>query len=154
METRTMQPLKLEDFNAQFDSIVRRYRDGGLIAYRDAHYFMNSMRLFAGCFRLGRAFFISNVTERRSAPSTMQNLSRCSWNIWMVQWSMPATVRNTGMLSAKRVNCSITKAASRKSTGWKYLGCRGSRIAPPWETSWKKFSLVSCSEIPNNCSST
>jgi hypothetical protein len=32
----TMQPLKLEDFNAQFDSIVRRYRDGGLIAYRDA----------------------------------------------------------------------------------------------------------------------
>ena len=32
----TMQPLKLEDLNAQFDSIVRRYRDGGLIAYRDA----------------------------------------------------------------------------------------------------------------------
>jgi hypothetical protein len=31
-----MQPLKLEDLNAQFDSIVRRYRDGGLIAYRDA----------------------------------------------------------------------------------------------------------------------
>ncbi len=30
-----MQPLKLEDLNAQFDSIVRRYRDGGLIAYRD-----------------------------------------------------------------------------------------------------------------------
>jgi hypothetical protein len=25
-----MQPLKLEDLNAQFDSIVRRYRDGGL----------------------------------------------------------------------------------------------------------------------------
>jgi len=36
METRTMQPLKLEDLNAQFDSIVRRYRGGGLIAYRDA----------------------------------------------------------------------------------------------------------------------
>ena len=33
---KTMQPLKLEDLNAQFDSIVRRYRDGGLIAYRDA----------------------------------------------------------------------------------------------------------------------
>ena len=32
----TMQPLKLEDLTAQFDSIVRRYRDGGLIAYRDA----------------------------------------------------------------------------------------------------------------------
>ena len=31
-----MQPLKLEDLTAQFDSIVRRYRDGGLIAYRDA----------------------------------------------------------------------------------------------------------------------
>lgn len=39
----TMQPLILEDLNAQFDSIVRRYRDGGLIAYRDAHYFMNDM---------------------------------------------------------------------------------------------------------------
>ena len=38
-----MQPLKLEDLNAQFDSIVRRYRDGGLIAYRNAHYFMNDM---------------------------------------------------------------------------------------------------------------
>ena len=32
----TMQPLKLEDLTAQFDSIVRRYRDGGFIAYRDA----------------------------------------------------------------------------------------------------------------------
>ena len=32
----TMQPLKLKDLTAQFDSIVRRYRDGGLIAYRDA----------------------------------------------------------------------------------------------------------------------
>lgn len=31
-----MQPLKLEDLTAQFDSILRRYRDGGLIAYRDA----------------------------------------------------------------------------------------------------------------------
>lgn len=31
-----MQPLKLENLTAQFDSIVRRYRDGGLIAYRDA----------------------------------------------------------------------------------------------------------------------
>ena len=31
-----MQPLKLEDLSAQFDSIVRRYRDGGLIAYREA----------------------------------------------------------------------------------------------------------------------
>ena len=31
-----MQPLKLEDLTAQFDSIVRRYRDGGLIAYREA----------------------------------------------------------------------------------------------------------------------
>ncbi|WP_212668361.1 hypothetical protein [Fibrobacter sp. UWH3] len=39
----TMQPLKLEDLNAQFDSIVRRYRDGGHIAYRNAHYFMNDM---------------------------------------------------------------------------------------------------------------
>lgn len=39
----TMQPLKLEDLNAQFDSIVRRYRDGGLIAYRDTCYFMNDM---------------------------------------------------------------------------------------------------------------
>lgn len=38
-----MQPLKLEDLNAQFDSIVRRYRDGGLIAYRDACFFMNDM---------------------------------------------------------------------------------------------------------------
>ncbi|MCQ2101557.1 MULTISPECIES: hypothetical protein [unclassified Fibrobacter] len=38
-----MQPLKLEDLNAQFDSTVRRYRDGGLIAYRNAHYFMNDM---------------------------------------------------------------------------------------------------------------
>lgn len=38
-----MQPLKLEDLNAQFDSIVRSYRDGGLIAYRDARYFMNDM---------------------------------------------------------------------------------------------------------------
>ena len=32
----TMQPLKLEDLTAQFDSIVRRYCDGGLIAYREA----------------------------------------------------------------------------------------------------------------------
>ena len=39
----TMQPLKLEDLTAQFDSIVRRYRDGGLIAYRDARYFTNDM---------------------------------------------------------------------------------------------------------------
>lgn len=38
METRTMQPLKFEDLTAQFDSIVRRCRDGGLIAYRDARY--------------------------------------------------------------------------------------------------------------------
>ncbi|PWJ70089.1 MULTISPECIES: hypothetical protein [unclassified Fibrobacter] len=38
-----MQPLKLEDLNAQFDSTVRRYRDGGLIAYRNALYFMNDM---------------------------------------------------------------------------------------------------------------
>lgn len=38
-----MQPLKLEDLNALFDSIVRRYRDGGLIAYRDTCYFMNDM---------------------------------------------------------------------------------------------------------------
>ncbi|SHH85802.1 hypothetical protein SAMN05720761_1326 [Fibrobacter sp. UWCM] len=36
MPAKTMQPLKLEDLTAQFDSIVRRYRDGGLIAYRDA----------------------------------------------------------------------------------------------------------------------
>lgn len=40
---KTMQPLKLEDFTAQFDSIVRRYRDGGLIAYRAARYFTNDM---------------------------------------------------------------------------------------------------------------
>ena len=32
----TIQPLKLEDLTALFDSIVRRYRDGGLIAYCDA----------------------------------------------------------------------------------------------------------------------
>lgn len=38
MPAKTMQPLKLEDLNDQFDSIVRRYCDGGLIAYRDARY--------------------------------------------------------------------------------------------------------------------
>ena len=54
-----MQPLKLEDLNAQFDSIVRRYRDGGLIAYRDAHYFMNDMlNLFERIERL--RLFVNN----------------------------------------------------------------------------------------------
>ena len=59
METRTMQPLKLEDLNAQFDSIVRRYCDGGLIAYRDTHYFMNDMlNLFERIERL--RLFVNN----------------------------------------------------------------------------------------------
>ena len=59
METRTMQPLKLEDLNAQFDSILRRYRDGGLIAYRDVGYFMNDMlNLFERIERL--RLFVNN----------------------------------------------------------------------------------------------
>jgi hypothetical protein len=33
-----MQPLKLENLTALFDSIVRRYCDGGLIAYCAARY--------------------------------------------------------------------------------------------------------------------
>lgn len=55
----TMQPLILEDLNALFDSIVRRYRDGVLIAYRDARYFMNDMlNLFERIERL--RLFVNN----------------------------------------------------------------------------------------------
>ena len=60
-----MQPLKLEDLNAQFDSIVRRYRDGGLIAYRDTHYFMNDMlNLFERIERL--RLFVNNDGAKKA----------------------------------------------------------------------------------------
>ena len=59
-----MQPLKLEDLDAQFDSILRRYRDGGLIAYRDAHYFMNDMlNLFERIERL--RLFVNNDAAKK-----------------------------------------------------------------------------------------
>ena len=101
METRTMQPLKLEDLSAQFDSIVRRYRDGGLIAYRDARYFMNDMlNLFERIERL--RLFVNNDAAKKVLVHFTKKL---------------------GNLNIDDSNCSSTKAASRKSTG--------SKIAPP-----------------------
>lgn len=73
-----MQPLKLEDLTAQFNSIVRRYRDGGLIAYRDARYFMNDMlNLFERIKRL-RLFVNNDVFKARfrhwRVPITVPNI--------------------------------------------------------------------------------
>lgn len=78
----TMQPLKLENLTALFDSIVRRYRDGGLIAYRTARYGLPEV-----------------------------NRLKISW---------------------------LSRFKNR----------------PAMRDELEKFSLVSCSEIPNNCGST
>ena len=60
----TMQPLKHEDLDAQFDSILRRYRDGGLIAYRDTRYFMNDMlNLFERIER--QRLFVNNGAAKK-----------------------------------------------------------------------------------------
>ncbi len=75
METRTMQPLKLEDLDAQFDSIVRRYRDGGLIAYRDARYFTNDMlNLFERIER--QRLFVNNDGAKNILAVAVQESSR------------------------------------------------------------------------------
>lgn len=75
MPAKTMQPLKLEDLNAQFDSIVRRYRDGGLIAYRDAHYFMNDMlNLFERIERL--RLFVNNDGAKNIMAVAVQESPR------------------------------------------------------------------------------
>ena len=59
-----MQPLKHEDLDAQFDSILRRYRDGGLIAYRDTRYFMNDMlNLFERIER--QRLFVNNGAAKK-----------------------------------------------------------------------------------------
>lgn len=70
-----MQPLKLEDLNAQFDSIVRRYRDGGLIAYRDARYFMNDMlNLFERIER--QRLFVNNDGAKKVLAVAVQESPR------------------------------------------------------------------------------
>lgn len=89
----TMQPLKLEDLNAQFDSIVRRYRNGGLIAYRDARYFMNDMlNLFERIER--QRLFVNNDGAKKVLVHFTKKL---------------------GNLNIDDSNCSNTKAAFRKS---------------------------------------
>ena len=93
MPAKTMQPLKLEDLNDQFDSIVRRCRDGGLIAYRDARYFMNDMlNLFERIERL--RLFVNNDGAKKVLVHFTKKL---------------------GNLNIDDSNCSSTKAAFRKS---------------------------------------
>lgn len=83
-----MQPLKLEDLSSQFDSIVRRYRDGGLIAYREA----GELLKYEGGLPEVNRLKISWLSRFKNRPTMRDDL--------------------------------------------------------------EKFSLVNCSEFPNNCGST